>query len=138
MEAPVATTEWRDAHSREVGEQCADVRRREHVQVRRILVGLKATHEAQAVLHPERIRNRADEDATLAEDAADLRDERAREANVLEELAGDDDVEALAVERKRLVDVGDDGRRSRAAPPSPARPGRRRLRRRRSRPGNGG
>ena len=110
MERPVSPAERCHADSYEIGEQSADVLRREHVQVREIPLGLKPTEEAQPVLHPERVGHRADEDATRPEDAAHLGNERTREAHVLEQLARDDRIEGLAVQRERLVDVGYDRR----------------------------
>ena len=44
-------------------------------------------------------------DASRAQHAPDLGDERVRELEVLEELAGDDSVEARVLERQRLLDV---------------------------------
>ena len=110
MEAAVAASQRRDSDSREAAEQRADVCGPEHVQMREIPFRLQAADETKPVLHPERVRHGADENATRAKDATHLCNERAREADVLEELAGDDHVEGLAVQRQRLVDVRDDGR----------------------------
>src|SRR5205823_9392257 len=50
-------------------------------------------------------RHRADQRASGTQDAHRLGDERRRLAYVLEQLARDDDVEALAVERQRLLGI---------------------------------
>ncbi len=108
MEPPVATAEERDLDRGEVGEQRPDLRRREHVHVRRIAFGLTPEEEAKPVLDPKRVRHGADEDPARLEDTMCLGDERLWEANVFEQLTGDDGVEGLALERQRLLDVGRD------------------------------
>ena len=71
-----------------------------------IPIGLTPEEEAKPVLDPERIRHGAHEDSTRLEDTMCLGDERLREANVLEQLTGDHGVESLALQRQRLLDVG--------------------------------
>jgi hypothetical protein len=78
------------------------------VHVRRVRLGLTSAEEAEPVLDPERIRHRTDEDTARPEDAARLGHERLRKANVFEQLTRDDGIEALALQRKRLLDVGRD------------------------------
>ena len=81
----------------------------EHVQVRRVVLRRPAAQEAQAALDAERVRHRADEDAAGPQHAPNFGDERVGEAEVLEQLSGDDRVEARVVERERLLDVRHDG-----------------------------
>src|SRR4029450_14091893 len=73
--------------------------------MRRVVLGRAPTDEAQPALHAERIRYGADEDAAGTEHAADLRAERVRKPEVLEELSGDDGIEARILERERFLDV---------------------------------
>ena len=71
----------------------------------RVVLGRAAAQEAQPALDAERIRHRADDDAARPQHSPDLGDERVGELEVLEELAGDDGVEARVLERQRLLDV---------------------------------
>ena len=73
--------------------------------MRRIVLGRAAAQEPKATLQAERVRYRAGQRSTGSQHAPDLRDERVRELKVLEELAGDDGVEARVGERQRLLDV---------------------------------
>jgi hypothetical protein len=81
------------------------VRRRVHVQVGRILFGSAAERKAQSVLQAVGVRHGPDEAASGLQDTPDLGDERVGVAHVLEQLAGDDHVEGLVVEREGLLDV---------------------------------
>ena len=71
-----------------------------------IVLRLPAEQEAQSVLQPERVGDGCDELPAGPEHAPRLADEPSRIPYMLEQLAGDDDVEARLVERQRLVDVG--------------------------------
>ena len=73
--------------------------------MRRVVLRRAAAEEAKPALQAERVRDRADEHAAGSQHAADLRDERVRELEVLEELARDHRVEARVLERQRLLDV---------------------------------
>jgi len=80
--------------------------RGEHLQVGRIVFRLSSGQETQPVLQTVGVRNRRDELAAGPQHAPSLCDETAGIAKVLEQLAGDDDVEARTLERERLVEVG--------------------------------
>src|SRR5919198_706331 len=99
---------WDEVHLRlvECGEQSPYCRRREHLQVRRVALRGPAEQEAQTVLEAISVRHGADERASRPEDAPDLGHEPFWVAQVLEQLASDDDVEALGVELERPVEVG--------------------------------
>ena len=137
MEPPVAPADERQLDVVEVRRAASRIAsRREHAQVRRVVLGRTAAEEAQPALHAERVRHGADEHAARAQHTSDLRDERVREVEVLEELAGDDGVEALVRRTAAAPRRSPAPARSRARPPSRARLRRRRRRRPRSRPGS--
>ena len=105
MQPAIAAADVGERHALEAVQQLPDRRRREQVQVRGVVLRRAAAEEAQAALEPERVRDGADEHAAGPEDAPRLGDERLRERQVLEQLAGDDGVEARVRERERLLDV---------------------------------
>jgi len=90
----------------EAGQECVHVSWGEHLQVRRIMVRWTPAQELQPVLEPVRVRHRRDEGAARPQYAADLADDALRVAQVLEQLPGDDHVEALVAKLERLVEVG--------------------------------
>ena len=90
----------------ELGEQLADVRRREKVEMRRVVLRMAPDQEAQPVLEPESIRRRTDERAARTQHPVRLVDQQLRLADVLEHLADHDDVERRVHERERVVEVG--------------------------------
>lgn len=100
---PAADVAQRDV--REVAEERAEGGGRKHVQMRGIVLRRPAEHEAKPPLHPEGIRNGPDDHSPRTENAERLGQERLRELQVLEQLPGDDCVEARIGERKRLLDV---------------------------------
>ena len=67
---------------------------------------MRPIEEAEPVLEPERVRDGSDERPARPQNPAHLRGEAQRIAQVLEQLAGDDDVEPLVLEGQRLVEVG--------------------------------
>src|SRR5947208_7847334 len=71
-----------------------------------IVFRLAAEQEAQPVLQPVRVRDGGDERAARPEHAPNVGDDAVRIAEVLEQLTGDDHVEARLVEGQRLVEVG--------------------------------
>src|SRR5206468_2882732 len=85
MEAPVAASHVVEVHVVEAGEELAYGSRREHPEMRRVVLRRPSGEEAEPALHAEGVRHRADEHAPRAKDAADLDDERVRELEVLEE-----------------------------------------------------
>ena len=87
-------------------EERVNVTRREHVQVSRVVFGFSPREKPKPVLEAKRVRDGRDQASAGPQDALCLGHEAFRVADVLEQLAGDDDVEALVRERKRLVGVG--------------------------------
>jgi len=105
MEPSVATADEVEPDLLKAGEELAHRCRREHVKVRRIVLGRSAEQEAKPTLEPIRIRNGSHEHGTGPENTVDLTRKRVGELEVLEELSGNDHVEARALEGKRLLDV---------------------------------
>ena len=101
----VAAADEVDPYVVERSEKRAHRVRREHAQVRRVVLWRATAQEPQPALDAERVRHRADERHPMAQHAPDLGDERVRELEVLEELACDDGVEAGVLERKGILDV---------------------------------
>ena len=110
MQRPVAAADERQVDVLEVRQQLADLLVREHAQVRRVLLRRLSEKEAQAALDVERVRDGADEVPARLQHPKHLGDERLGEAQMLEQLAGDDGVEGLVGERERLLHVGHDRR----------------------------
>ena len=81
-------------------EERVNVTRREHVQVSRVVFGFSPREKPKPVLEAKRVRDGRDQASAGPQDALCLGHE------ALEQLSGDDDVEALVRERKRLVGVG--------------------------------
>src|SRR6478672_8972083 len=71
-----------------------------------VVLGLASCEEAKSVLQAVGVRHRADERATGSQHPQDLGDDAAWIAKMLEELAGDDDVEGAGLEWERIVEVG--------------------------------
>jgi hypothetical protein len=90
----------------ERGEESAHLPRGKHLQMRRVVLRIAAGEEAQPVLQPIGVRNGGDERTAGAQDASRLRDEPNGIAEMLEQFAGDDDVEARVLESQRLVEIG--------------------------------
>src|SRR5262249_26198831 len=88
----------------------AHVRLAQQVQLCGILSRLRrpAEQETEAVLEPVAVRNRAHDRAAGNEYAMCLGKQPLGEAQVLEQLARDDDVERLWGKRQRLLQVGPD------------------------------
>ncbi len=105
MSARVATTDVVQLDTLEAVEQLVHRGRREHAQVCRVVLGRLPPQEPQTALNTKRVGHRAGEHAARPQDAADLRDERIGELEMLEELAGDDRIEALLVEGEPLLHV---------------------------------
>ena len=72
----------------------------------RIVLGRTTAHETKPALYAEGVRHGSCEDAARTEHTPDLRHERVGELEVLEEFTGNDDVEARALERQLVFDVG--------------------------------
>jgi len=106
MKRDKASCDQMQLHVLEAGEQGANVVRREHLQMRRVVLGLLPEQETQPVLQPVGVRNGGDERSSGSEHAEYLADDAPWIAKVLEELAGDDDVEGAVGEGKRIVEVG--------------------------------
>src|SRR5262245_42191631 len=102
MEFPVAPADEGELDPVEAAEQIVQRARREHPQVRGIVLRSSPAQEPEPALDAERVRDGADEDAPRPQHAARLGDERVRELQVLEELARDDGVEALVLEREGI------------------------------------
>ena len=105
----VAAADELDPNVREACEQRVHLPRREHVQMRRVVLRRAAAEKAQAALDPEGVRDGAHEHPAGPQHSLHLADHALGEAQVLEELPGHDRVEARVVEGKRLLDVRDDG-----------------------------
>ena len=93
----------------EARQQMANINRRKDVQMGGITLRRASPQEPEAVLDSKSVRHRAYEGASRPKNAMHLVDECLRIAHVLEEFAGDDDVEASIFERERLLGVSPDG-----------------------------
>jgi hypothetical protein len=89
----------------ELREQREEIGRRQELKHRRVVRRAAAKQESQPILEAKHIRDRAHERASWTEDAIRLLDECLRGGEMLEELARDDDVEALVGERQPAVGV---------------------------------
>jgi hypothetical protein len=78
--------------------------------VRGILLGWSARQKHQSVLEPVSVGDGPDEHTARLQHAGNFCDNVVWETRVLEDLAGDDDVERVVVERERLLHVGPHGR----------------------------
>ena len=90
----------------EVAEQREQRRRREELKMRRVRFGMPPDRVAETTLQSKRVRYRADEAAAGLQHAAHVRNGGGRVGEMLEQLAGDDDVERVVREGKTLLDVG--------------------------------
>src|SRR4051812_23017760 len=109
MPAHVASDREADLHVVEVSEQCGERRGGEELEMGRVGLGVPTGGVPQTALQPKRVRHGADEAAARPEHALDVRDDGGRIGEVLEELAGDDDVEGVVGKRQLVLDVGPHG-----------------------------
>jgi len=96
-------------HVVEAAEQDTNVTGREHLQVRRVVLGLVPSEEAKPVLQAVGVRHGTDERAAGSEYPQHFGGDAPWIPQMLEELAGDDDVEGAVLERQRIVEVGPAG-----------------------------
>ena len=93
-------------HVVEAAEQDTNVTGREHLQVRRVVLGLVPSEEAKPVLQAVGVRHGTDERAAGSEYPQHFGGDAPWIPQMLEELAGDDDVEGAVLERQCIVEVG--------------------------------
>ena len=88
------------------GQHCAHGRRREVVQMSRLILEFLPDEKHQTILEPERVRHRPDEKTPHAQDARDFPHRLGWQRRVLEHFAAKDTIECIGCERQRTSRIG--------------------------------